>query len=208
MGFEIQSQHEPKKSNVGQLSGPEKLEEEQKDQTLLPCKDEVFPGDNLRKKPQHIAALAATSELQNTSEDYDDIDRQQNRLQAKFSQEVTVQDMHLVNENENKFAEHSKNLEALQQKIATLESTCSQEAAKVSQSAKDISTLQVVLKNKDKTMDQMKTAGSKLKSMLSTEQKKSEDLEAANTSMNTELQALKAYIQMLKEFPVQSSDID
>jgi hypothetical protein len=43
-------------------------------------------------------------------------------------------------------------------------------------------------------VDQMKTAGSKLKSMLSSEQKKNEDLEAANALMNTELQTVKAYL--------------
>jgi hypothetical protein len=58
------------------------------------------------------------------------------------------------------------------------------------------------LKEKDKTIDQMKTAGSKL------EQKKSEDLEAANASTTTELQAVRAHIQKLEDFPIQSSEID
>lgn len=113
-----------------------------------------------------------------------------------------------VDEKESKVAESAKNLGTLQQKIAKLESNLSQEVAKVLQSAKDITTLQTNLKEKDKMVDQMKTAGSKLKSVLSSEQKKNEELAAANASMNTELQAVKAYIQRLEEFPVQSSGID
>ncbi|KAJ5775550.1 uncharacterized protein N7511_000561 [Penicillium nucicola] len=114
----------------------------------------------------------------------------------------------IVNEKESMVAEYSENAGAMQQKIAKLESIVSQEVAKVSQSAKDISTLQANLKEKDKTVDQMKTAGSKLKSMLSSEQKKNGDLEAANASVNTELQTAKASLQRLKEIPVQSSEID
>lgn len=113
-----------------------------------------------------------------------------------------------VNEKENKVAEYSNSLVAAQQKMAKLESTCSQETAKVSQSAKDISTLQANLKEKDKMIDQLKSTGSKLKLILSSEQKKTEDLEAANASMTTELQAVRAHIQKLEGFPAQSSKID
>jgi len=42
----------------------------------------------------------------------------------------------IVNEKENRIAEYSQSLEATRQKIAKLESTCSQETAKVSQSTK------------------------------------------------------------------------
>ena len=113
-----------------------------------------------------------------------------------------------VYEKESKIAEYSKNEGALQQEMAKLKSNYSLEVAKVSQSAKDISTLQANLKEKDKMIDQMKTAGSKLKSVLSSQQKKNEELESANASMSTELQATRARIQKLEDFPVQSSDID
>jgi hypothetical protein len=43
------------------------------------------------------------------------------------------------------------------------------------------------LKEKDKMIDQMKTVGSKLKSMLLSQQKKNEELETANASISTEL---------------------
>ncbi|CAG8261520.1 unnamed protein product [Penicillium salamii] len=113
-----------------------------------------------------------------------------------------------VNEKESMIAKYCRDSGALQQKIAKLESTVSQEGAKVSQFVKDISTLQASLKEKDKMLDQMKTAGSKLKSMLLSEQKKNEDLEAASASMNTELRTAKANLQRLKEVPVPSSEID
>lgn len=87
-----------------------------------------------------------------------------------------------------------------------LESTCSQEVAKLSQSAKDITTLQNSLKEKDKMIDQIKTAGSKLKSVLSSEQKKNGDLEAANASMSTKLQAVKARIERMDDITVQPVD--
>ncbi|KAJ6045328.1 hypothetical protein N7499_004107 [Penicillium canescens] len=129
---------------------------------------------------------------------------------AKQTDSATqIESLHAtVDEKESKIAEYSKDLEGLQQEVANLKSTCSLEIAKVSQSAEDISTLQANLKEKDKMIDQMKTARSKLKSMLSSQQKKNEDLETANASMSTELQAVRARIQKLEDFPVQSSDID
>ncbi|KAJ5805574.1 uncharacterized protein N7503_003176 [Penicillium pulvis] len=133
---------------------------------------------------------------------------EQERARQKESA-THIESLHaIVGERESKIAELSRNLEALQQKVKILESTCSQEVAKVSQSAKDISTLQVNLKEKDKMIDQMKTAGSKLKSLLSSEQKKTEDLEVANASMNTDLQTVRAHVQNLEDLPVQSSDIN
>ncbi|KAJ6000750.1 hypothetical protein N7481_001159 [Penicillium waksmanii] len=112
-----------------------------------------------------------------------------------------------VNEKESKIAEYSKKLRLHQQEIINLKSACSQEVAKVSQSAKDISTLQANLKERDKMIDELKTAGSKSKSMLSFEQGKNEELETANASMRTELQAVKACIKKLEDFAVQSSDV-
>lgn len=114
----------------------------------------------------------------------------------------------IVEERESNIADLSRNVDSLQQEIRSWKLTCSQEVDKVSQSAKDISELQVNLKEKEKTMDQMKTAGSKLKSMLLSEQKKTGDLEAANASMNTELQTVRARIQNLEDLPVQPSDIN
>lgn len=54
----------------------------------------------------------------------------------------------------------------------------------------------------------MKTAVSKLKSLLSSEQKKTEDLEAANASMDMEWQTVRAHVQNLEDLPFQSSDIN
>ncbi|KAJ5404012.1 hypothetical protein N7509_003883 [Penicillium cosmopolitanum] len=113
-----------------------------------------------------------------------------------------------VHEKEIEVAEYSRKLESLQQEIVNLKASCSQEAAKASQSVKDITTLQNNLKEKDKTIDQMKTTGLKLKSTLSTEQKKSKELEAANASMRTELQAIRDRIQNMEDFTVQYPDID
>ncbi|OQE28797.1 hypothetical protein PENSTE_c003G03719 [Penicillium steckii] len=113
-----------------------------------------------------------------------------------------------VTEKESKIGEYSRILGLQRQEIAELKSARSQEAAKVSQSAKDISTLQENLKERDRMIDQMKTAGSKLKSRLSSEQSKNEELETVNAAMRTELQAVKAHITKLEDFAVQSSNVD
>lgn len=113
-----------------------------------------------------------------------------------------------VHKKEIEIAGYSTKLGSLQQEIVNLKATCSQEAAKVSQSVKDITTLQKNSKEKDKTIDQMKTAGSKLKLTLSAEQQKSKELEAANASMRTELQEIRDRIQKMEDFTVQCSDID
>jgi len=113
-----------------------------------------------------------------------------------------------VNEKESKIGEYSRILGLQRQETAELNSARSQEAAKVSQSAKDISTLQENLKERDKMIDQMKTTGSKLKSRLSSEQSKNEELEASNAAMRTELQAVRAHITKMEDFTIQSSNID
>lgn len=113
-----------------------------------------------------------------------------------------------VDEREDKIAEYSKKLLGAEQQIADLKLAHSREVAKVSQSVTDISTLQNSLKEKDKTIDKMKTAGSNLKSMLSSEQRKKEELEVANVSMNKDLKAVKSRLQRLEAFCVQYSAID
>ncbi|KAL2695994.1 hypothetical protein AAEP93_003294 [Penicillium crustosum] len=70
-----------------------------------------------------------------------------------------------VNQKDKRLTEYSKEVQGLRQQIDSIKSSYSLELDKVSQSAKDISTLQQNLKEKDKTIDRMKTAGSSLKSM-------------------------------------------
>ena len=133
-------------------------------------------------------------------------------LEINETKRTTIADMFIANENEkakqrdlatqikslratvdakeSKIAEYSKDLGALKQKIAKLEVNLSQEVAKTSQSTKDISILREDLKEKEKMIDQLKTAGKSLKSKFSTEENKRKDLEAANASMDTELQAV------------------
>jgi hypothetical protein len=47
-----------------------------------------------------------------------------------------------------------------------------------------------------------------LKSTLSAEQKKSKELEVANTSMRTELQVIRDRIQKIEDFTIQYPDIN
>lgn len=233
IGYDLQDEHEPKKANDSLPRRFGKLQGKQINQASLSCESKAFSKHDLKEIPQHIATLAATSELQDDPESFDAFDEnfhQQSRLQIRCPQDVGTEEMHLGNEDEKarqkdfatqieslratvhereiKIAELSRNVESLRKEVGDLKSACSQEVAKLSQSVKDITTLQNNLKDKDKVIDQMKTAGSKLKSVLSSEQKKNGELEAANASMSTELRAIRARIEKMDDFTVQSSDID
>lgn len=105
-------------------------------------------------------------------------------------------------------AENSKQLQGLRQQIDSLKSSYSLEVDKVSQSAKDISTLQQNLKEKEKTIDKLKAAGSNLKSMLSLEKQKTEELEAEKVLLVRELGASRGRLQTLESFTVQQLELD
>lgn len=113
-----------------------------------------------------------------------------------------------VDQKDKSLIEYSKQIQGLHQQIDSLKSSYSLELGKVSQSAKDISTLQQNLKEKEKTIDKMKTAGSSLKSILSTAQQKMEVLEAEKVSLDKELQASQGRLQNLESFTVQQLELD
>lgn len=162
-------------------------------------------GEELKKLQQEISHIKRTKETA-----IDDMfaanEKERARLKASATQIENLRTT--VHEREIKIAELSRNVVSLHKEIENLKSTCSQEVAKLSQSAKDITTLQNNSKEKDKMIDQMKTAGSKLKSVLSSEQKKNGELEAANASMSAELQVVRTRIQRMDDLIVQSSEID
>jgi phage shock protein A len=82
------------------------------------------------------------------------------------------------------------------------------ELGKVSQSAKDISTLQQNLKEKDKIIDKIKTTGSSLKTMLSSTQQKIEELKAEKVTLSKELQTSQGQLRNLKSFTVPQLELD
>jgi septal ring factor EnvC (AmiA/AmiB activator) len=82
------------------------------------------------------------------------------------------------------------------------------ELGNVSQSAKDISTLQQNLKEKEKTIDKMKAAGSSFKSTLSSAQQKMKELEAEKVSLNKKPQASHGRLQKFESFTVQQLELD
>lgn len=112
-----------------------------------------------------------------------------------------------VNQKDKHLTDYSKEVQGLRQQIDSIKSSYSLELGKVSQSAKDISTLQQNLKEKDKTIDKMKTAGSSLKSMFSSAQKKIEELEAEKASLDQALQASQGRLQNLESFTVQELEL-
>jgi chromosome segregation ATPase len=113
-----------------------------------------------------------------------------------------------VNQKDKRLTEYSKEVQGLRQQIDSIKSSYSLELDKVSQSAKDISTLQQNLKEKDKTIDKMKTAGSSLKSMVSTAQKKIEELEAEKASLSQALQTSQGRLHNLESFTVPELELD
>jgi uncharacterized coiled-coil DUF342 family protein len=120
-----------------------------------------------------------------------------------------VESLSAANTQKDKsLAECSKQLQGLRQQIDSLKSSYSLEVEKVSQSAKDISTLQQNLKEKEKTIDKMRAAGSNLKSMLLSEQQKTEELEAGKVSLGKELKASRGRLQTLESFTVQQLELD
>lgn len=113
-----------------------------------------------------------------------------------------------VNQKDKRLAEYSKEVQGLRQQVDSIKSSYSLELDKVSQSAKDISTLQQNLEEKDKTIDRMKAAGSSLKSMFSSAQKKIEELEAEKACLDQALQASQGQLQTLQSFTVQQLELD
>lgn len=168
--------------------------------------EQIFSQNEELKKLQH-EILDIKKTKQTTIDDMFDANEKE-RARQKDSATQIESLLTTVHEREVKIAELSRNEESLRKEIGDLKLTCSQEVAKLSQSAKDITALQHNSKEKDKMIDQMKILGSKLKSLLSSEQKKNGELEAANDSMSTELQAIRARIQRMDDFIVQPSDID
>jgi predicted nucleic acid-binding Zn-ribbon protein len=64
------------------------------------------------------------------------------------------------------------------------------------------------LKEKEKTIDKMRAAGSTLKSMLLSEQQKTEELEAEKVSLSKELEASRGRLQTLEGFTIQQLELD
>ncbi|KAJ5885203.1 hypothetical protein N7495_009713 [Penicillium taxi] len=104
--------------------------------------------------------------------------------------------------------DYSKQIQGLRQQIDSLKSSYALEHDKVSQSVKEISTLQQSLKEKEKTIDNINIAGLSLKSMLSLTQKKKEELEAEKVSLNKELQSSQGRLQKIESFAVQQLKLD
>ncbi|KAJ5630967.1 uncharacterized protein N7484_011067 [Penicillium longicatenatum] len=113
-----------------------------------------------------------------------------------------------VKQKDQSLTEYSNQVQALHQQINSLKSSYSLELSKVSQSAKKINELEQSSKEKDKTIDKMKTAGSNLKTMLSSAQQKIQELEAEKTALKKELQASQGRLRNLESFTVQQLELD
>ncbi|CAG7962869.1 unnamed protein product [Penicillium salamii] len=111
-------------------------------------------------------------------------------------------------QKDHSLAECSKQIQELRQQVDSLKLSYSLEVGKVSQSAKDISTLQQNLKDKDKIIDKMKTAGSSLKTMLSSTQQKMEELKAEKAALNKELQMNQGQLRVLESFTISELELD
>ncbi|CAG8918857.1 unnamed protein product [Penicillium salamii] len=114
----------------------------------------------------------------------------------------------LVKQKDQSLIECSKQVQELRQQMDSLKSSYSLELGKVSQSAKDISTLKSNLKEKDKIIDKMKSAGSSLKTMLLSTQQKMEELKAEKATLNKELQTSQGQLRNIESFTVPQLELD
>lgn len=114
----------------------------------------------------------------------------------------------LAKQKDQSLTERSKQVQELRQQMDSLKSSYSLELGKVSQSAKNISTLQQNLKEKDKIIDKMKSAGSSLKTMLLSTQQKMEELKAEKATLNKELQTSQGQLRNLESFTVPQLELD
>jgi uncharacterized coiled-coil DUF342 family protein len=189
----------------------------------------------LASSPDTQAASVILEEIEHQHEKIhardEELKKAQNEiLDLKEKKRVAIEEMFAANENEKakqkealdrveslsasntqkdkSLTESSKQLQGLRQQIDILKSSYSLEVGKVSQSAKDISTLQQNLKEKEKTIDKMRAAGSTLKSMLLSEQQKTEELEAEKVSLSKELEASRGRLQTLEGFTIQQLELD
>lgn len=114
----------------------------------------------------------------------------------------------LTKQKDQTLTECSKQVQELRQQMNSLKSSYSLELGKVSQSAKDISTLEQNLKEKDKIIDKMKTAGSSLKTTLLSTQQKMEELKAEKATLSKELQTSQGQLRNLESFTVPQLELD
>ncbi|CAG7932658.1 unnamed protein product [Penicillium olsonii] len=114
----------------------------------------------------------------------------------------------LAKQKDQSLTECSKQVQELRQQMDSLKSSYSLELGKVSQSAKDISTLEQNLKEKDKIIDKMKTAGSSLKTTLLSTQQKMEGLKAEKATLSKELQTSQGQLRNLESFTVPQLELD
>lgn len=163
-----------------------------RDEELKKAENEIL--DLKEKKRVAIGEMFAANESEKTKQK-EALDRVES-LSASNTQK------------DKSLTESSKQLQGLRQQIDSLKSSYSLEVGKVSQSAKVISTLEQNLKEKEKTIDKMRAAGSNLKSMLLSEQQKTEELEAEKVSLGKELEESRGRLQTLESFTVQQLELD
>ncbi|KAJ5659849.1 hypothetical protein N7507_006300 [Penicillium longicatenatum] len=198
----------------------------------------TFNSNSLQSFLKQLSKLASSAESQAASAMLEESENQNKELKKardeirdlKERKRVAVEEMFAVNEDvkaerkealdhieslrasvkqkDQSLTEYSDQVQALRQQINSLKSSHSLELSKVSQSAKKINELEQSSKEKDKTIDKMKTAGSNLKTMLSSAQQKEKELEAEKTALKKELQASQGRLRTLESFTVQQLELD
>ena len=115
---------------------------------------------------------------------------------------------YLLAEKIKDLEERAQEIESLRAKVAKLQSDYSQEKAKVAKSSAEITDLQKNVKERDTRIEKMHSAGSNLKTALSDQRKKNEDLKKEMTLLHEKEQKSLNQLQKLEGFAVGYTEVN
>ncbi|KAJ5472156.1 hypothetical protein N7539_008725 [Penicillium diatomitis] len=221
--LEVQSPHKPKSANDRVLSGLEKLEEEQKNQIIQPASrlglqstarifDEITHRQGeINAKEAELVKGQNLKVLKGKTQDAVEVMFTANEeLMDKLRGREEENGLHLesLGVKDNDLNERAEQISRLKSELKNLQAGHFREIEKAAQLSRDITSLQEVLKAKDKMIDKMKDAGSNLKMLLSEEQKKNAELEKERNVFHEEGQKTLTQLRKLESFAVRGAEAD
>lgn len=221
--LEVQSPHKPKSANDRVLSGLEKLEEEQKNQIIQPASrlglqstarifDEIThrQGEINAKEAELVKGQNLKALKGKTQDAVEVMFTANEELMDKLRGVEEENGLHLesLGVKDNDLNERAEQISRLKSELKNLQAGHFREIEKAAQLSRDITSLQEVLKAKDKMIDKMKDAGSNLKMLLSEEQKKNAELEKERNVFHEEGQKTLTQLRKLESFAVRGAEAD
>lgn len=170
-----------------------------------------------RQKRQNQIKKEELARAQNDLEVYKSKTEDAIQVNMDIYEKVKREQKNVENERDNLqdlLAEKIKDLEkraqeiaSLQAKVAKLQSDHSQEKAKVAKFCAEITDLQTNVRERDTRIEKMHSAGSNLKTALSDQRKKNEDLKKEMTLLHEKEQKSLNQLRKLEGFAVGYTDV-